>query len=154
VAACAVLSGARSFVAIGEWAADLPQDLLRRLGCRFHQEKRKYISPSEPTLRRHLQNVDADELDYIIHTWLAEHTDPGAIAVDGKTLRGAKGHDGKQVHLLSAILHKEGVVVSQTLVDRKTNEITMFQSLLNSALIKKTPRRPQMPSGLVAITQL
>jgi len=98
VAACAVLSGARSFVAIGEWAADLPQDLLRRLGCRFHQEKRMYISPSEPTLRRHLQNVDADELDYIIHTWLAEYTDPGAIAVDGKTLRGAKGHDGKQVH--------------------------------------------------------
>lgn len=136
VAACAVLSGARSFLAIGEWAADLPQDLLRRLGCRLHPEKRIYMPPSEPTLRRHLQSVDADEFDRIIHEWLAEQTDPDAIAIDGKTLRGAKDPDGKQVHLMSAILHKEGVVISQKPVDKKTNEITVFQSLLDPIDLK------------------
>lgn len=132
VAICAVLSGARSFLAIGEWSADLSQDLLKRLGCYFHPEKRIYIHPSEPTLRRHLQSINAEKLDEIINQWLAEQTDPDAIAIDGKTLKGAKDANGKQLHLMAAILHKEGVVVSQRPVDKKTNEITEFQSLLDS----------------------
>ncbi len=136
VAACAVLSGARNFLAIGEWAADLPQDLLRRLGCRFHPEKRIYISPSEPTIRRQLQSVDADEFDRLINEWLAQQADPDAVAVDGKTLRGARGSDGKKMHLMSAILHKEGVVIAQKQVDRKTNEIPLFQPLLEPVDLK------------------
>lgn len=114
VAICAILSGSRSFVAIGEWANDLSQELLRRLGCRYHHEKRKYIAPSEPTLRRHLQSIDANELDRIVNEWLVEQSDPEAIAVDGKTLRGAKKTGGKAVHLLSALIHKEGVNASKT----------------------------------------
>jgi hypothetical protein len=136
VAICAVLSGCRSFVAIGEWSAELPQDLLKRLGCRFHPEKRIYIHPSEPTLRRHLQSIDAEKLDEIINTWLTEKTDPEAIAVDGKTLKGAKDANGRQLHLMAAILHKEGVVVSQRPVDKKTNEIKEFQALLNPLDLK------------------
>jgi hypothetical protein len=132
VAACAVLSGARSLIAMGEWAADLPQDILRRLGCRYHEEKRAYIPPSEPTIRRHLQSIDADEFDRTINRWLAEQADPDAIAVDGKTLKGARNADGKQLHLMSAILHQKGVVVSQMPVDQKTNEITCFRPLLDS----------------------
>ena len=42
VAICACLGGARSFVAIGEWAAALPQEALQRLGCRWHPERRCY----------------------------------------------------------------------------------------------------------------
>jgi hypothetical protein len=136
VAICAVLSGARSFVAIGEWSAELSQELLKRLGCRFHPEKRIYIHPSEPTLRRHLQTIDAAKLDEIINKWLTEQTDPDAIAVDGKTLKGAKDVNGRQLHLMAAVLHKEGVVVSQRPVDKKTNEIKEFQSLLNPLNLK------------------
>jgi hypothetical protein len=83
-----MLSGAFNYLAIAEWASDLPQDLLCRLGCKYHPEKRKYIAPSEPTLRRHLQGVDANEFDRIVNEWLAEQTGPDAIAVDGKTVRG------------------------------------------------------------------
>jgi hypothetical protein len=126
------LSGSRSFVAIGEWANDLSQELLRRLSCRYHPEKRKYIAPSEPTLRRHLQSIDANELDRIVNEWLVEQSDPEAIAVDGKTLRGSKKAGGKPVHLLSALIHKEGVVIAQKSVGEKTNEITEFQSLLDN----------------------
>jgi hypothetical protein len=136
IAACAVLSGARNFLAIGEWAADLSQDLLCRLGCRFHPEKRIYIPPSEPTIRRQLQIVDADEFDRLINEWLAQQADPDAVAVDGKTLRGARDRDGKQMHLMSAILHKEGVVIAQKQVDRKTNEIPLFQPLLDPIDLK------------------
>jgi len=136
VAACAVLSGARNFLAIGEWAADLSQDMLRRLGCRFHPEKRIYIPPSEPTIRRHLQSIDADEFDRIINEWLTQQADPDAVAVDGKTLRGARDSDGNKMHLMSAILHKEGVVIAQKSVDKKTNEITRFQPLLDPVDLK------------------
>ena len=122
----------RLFVAIGEWAGDLSQELLRRLGCRYHPEKRKYIPPSEPTIRRHLQSIEANELDIIVSEWLVEQSDSEAIAVDGKTLRGSKKAGGKPVHLLSALIHKEGVVIAQKSVGEKTNEITEFQSLLDN----------------------
>lgn len=130
IAICASLSGARSFLAIGDWAAGLSQDILCRLGCRFHPEKRKYMPPSEPTIRRHLQSIDANETDLLINEWLAKQKEPDAIAVDGKTLRGSKGVDGKGLHLMSALLHKEGIVVAQRSVDKKTNEITEFKALL------------------------
>jgi len=136
VAACAVLSGYRSYSSIGEWAADLSQDLLCRLGCRFHPEKRIYVPPSEPTIRRQLQSIDADEFDQIINEWLAQQADPDAVAVDGKTLRGARSVSGKKVHLMSAILHKEGVVIAQKQVDEKTNEIPLFQPLLDEVDLK------------------
>ena len=132
IAACAVISGARGFSAIGEWAADLPQDLLRRLACRYHPEKGIYIPPSEPTIRRHLQSVNADDFDRIIGEWLAKQSSPDAIAVDGKTLKGAKNVNGKKVQLMSAILHEEGVVVAQKSVDEKSNEIPCFQPLLDN----------------------
>jgi len=131
VATCAMLSGAFNYLAIAEWAKDLPQDLLARLGCRYHPRKRQYIAPSEPTLRRHLQGVDTDEFDGIVNEWLKEQADHDAIAVDGKTLRGARGKDGKRVHLLAALQHKEGIVIAQRSVDGKTNEITEFQALLD-----------------------
>ncbi len=131
VAICAVLAGARSFCAIGEWAQELSQKQLQRLGCRFHEDKKVYIPPSEPTIRRMLQTVNAGALDRIINEWLAEHGDAEAVAVDGKTLRGAR-REGGRLHLMSALLHKQGVVVSQKEVDSKTNEISVFEPLLDS----------------------
>lgn len=53
-----------------------------------------------------------------------------AIAVDGKTLRGARLDEGRAVHLLSAMTHREGATVAQCDVDTKTNEITAFAPLL------------------------
>jgi len=136
IAACATMSGARGYLAIGDWAKNLPQSLLRRMGCRYDLNKAKYVAPSEPTLRRHLQKVDAEKFDQIVNEWLADQTDPDALAVDGKTLKGAKDENGKQVHLLSALSHNEGIVISQKSVDTKTNEITVFQPLLNDLDLK------------------
>jgi len=130
VAVCACLSGARSYAAIGEWAAALPQDLLRRLGCKWHEDKRRYIPPSEPTLRRTLQSVDADELDRLTGDWLSSQCGGDAVAMDGKTLRGSRGADGRPVHLFAALLHKEGAVIAQRAVDQKSNEITAVRPLL------------------------
>lgn len=53
-----------------------------------------------------------------------------AIAVDGKTLRGARLGKGRQVHLLSALTLDEAVTVAQANVEGKTNEITVFAPML------------------------
>src|SRR6266508_4311105 len=67
----------------------------------------------------------------VVGGWLACQQDaPGAVAVDGKTLRGAVDADGRQVHLLAALAHGSGVVLAQRRVDAKSNEITGFRPLL------------------------
>jgi hypothetical protein len=42
-----------------------------------------------------------------------------AIAIDGKTLRGSHNGFQKAIPLLSAVIHKEGVVIAQEEVDEK-----------------------------------
>lgn len=130
VAACASIAGMRSFTAIGEWAAALPQEALERLGCRRHPVRSEYIPPCESTLRRTLQAVDVERMDREIGAWMEAQAPSDAVAVDGKTLRGAKRRDGTQVHLLSALVHKQGVTIGQRDVNEKHNEITEFKPLL------------------------
>lgn len=135
IAICACLSGCRSFAAIGQWSSNLTQELRERFKCRRSARTGKYIAPSEPTIRRVLQKTDAEEVDQMINEWLDE-CNGEAIAVDGKTLRGSRNKDKKAVHLLSALLHKEGVVIAQKEVDSKTNEINAFKPLLENIDIK------------------
>jgi predicted transposase YbfD/YdcC len=52
--------------------------------------------------------------------------------VDGKTLRGARHADGRQVHLLSALDTSTGIVLAQVTVDAKSNEIPAFTPLLDA----------------------
>lgn len=51
-AACAVLTGARSYFAIGQWARHAPQDALARLGFRACGPLGVRRAPSPSTLRR------------------------------------------------------------------------------------------------------
>ncbi|MGH3448618.1 MAG: ISAs1 family transposase [Nocardioidaceae bacterium] len=140
VAAVAVVCGARSFAAIGEWAADAPQWVLSVLGARRHRLRGVLVAPHEATLRRTIQSFDAELLDGVISAWLAaqappsradtEDAAPPAVAVDGKTVRGAWRVEGTQVHLLSAIGHHDGVVLAQREIAAKTNEIPELAPLL------------------------
>jgi predicted transposase YbfD/YdcC len=54
-----------------------------------------------------------------------------AVAVDGKTVRGAVAADGTQVHLLAAATHGDQLVLGQVEVGAKTNEIPMFAPLID-----------------------
>jgi hypothetical protein len=44
--------------------------MLKRLGCRFNPKTRHYEPPSEPTIRRFLQEVDAEAVDNALYGWL------------------------------------------------------------------------------------
>jgi predicted transposase YbfD/YdcC len=129
LAVCAVLAGARSFVAIAEWAADADEATRAELGVTG-------AVACESTFRRTLQALDADALDDAVGAWAQARTSPPAgtrrrIAVDGKTLRGsaAGGEPGR--HLLAALDHTHGVVLGQVDVETKTNEIPLFATLLD-----------------------
>ena len=52
------------------------------------------------------------------------------LAVDGKTVRGARAGDGTAPHLLACLDHGSGTVLAQLEVGAKTNEITRFAGLL------------------------
>ena len=145
VAVAAVLAGARSLAAIGEWAADAPQPVLAALGVRRDPLRRVWQPPGEATVRRVLARIDPDALDQVIGRWLSDQQPPPpttrpppatraawrqAVAVDGKTLRGSGHHGSPQVHLLAAMDHPTRAVLAQTDVDTKTNEIARFQPLL------------------------
>ncbi|MEH1017828.1 transposase family protein, partial [Micromonospora sp. CPCC 206060] len=86
-AVCAVVAGYRSYTAIAEWVADVPDTTALALGIAPHRR------PSEAMIRRLLQALDPDHLTTAVSGWLAARTaatSPAgrrAVAVDGKTLR-------------------------------------------------------------------
>jgi hypothetical protein len=133
MAAAAVLGGARSMTAIAEWAADAPQPVRAALGARRDRPDHCNVS-SETTIRRTLGRLDADALAATISAWLANRDDQTrhrrAIAVDGKTLRGATDAYGRRVHLLAAMDHTTRAVLAQRQVDGAPGEVPGFQLLL------------------------
>jgi predicted transposase YbfD/YdcC len=141
LAASAVLAGARSFTAIGEWVADASEEVLAALGIRRNARLGLRVPPDEATLRRAVRSVDADEVDRLFAAFLASRRprpEPedgmvAAVALDGKTVRGARIHadpNSRAPHLVAAVTHGDGIVLGQVQVDEKSNEITAVQPLL------------------------
>jgi hypothetical protein len=134
-AVAAVLAGARSFTAVGEWVADAPPQVLASLGVRRDPLARRFEPPDEATFRRVLEAVDPAALDAAVGSWLAGqaraaghgqgHSRRRAVAVDGKAVRGTRhsSSDGQAVHLLAALDQQAGAVLAQAGVDGKTNEV-------------------------------
>jgi len=70
VIVCAVLSGAESFLGLGRWAANLPQNTLRRLGAQRSPKQRRFVPPNEITFRRALRVVDMPSFCRAVAGWL------------------------------------------------------------------------------------
>jgi hypothetical protein len=70
---------------------------------------------------------------------LTQLTDKEIIAIDGKTIRGAK-HKGKKspIHMVSAFACENNLVLGQVKTDEKSNEITTIPKLLEILSIKDT----------------
>ena len=133
------LSGADSVYACGQFAASMPQEALARCGIRYNQRLGRYPPPSPKTIKRAVRAVDAAAADRQLCAWLRAEAAAGRlnwrhIAVDGKTMRGARDGDGKAPHLLAAYDVNAGAVLGQDSVDGKTNEITCFVPLLQAIL--------------------
>ncbi|MEU7602698.1 transposase family protein [Streptomyces sp. NPDC041003] len=123
--ACAVLAGATSLLAVGEWIADAPSCVPESLGVRPDPLFPKRCTPAETTVRRLLGRIDGDVLDRAVCGWPADRR-LGAdgrlrpLAVDGKSLRGAGRAKGRKVHLLAACDPVRSLVLAQLDVGEKT----------------------------------
>lgn len=99
-----MLCGCKGYRALGDWSQSLSRQELVRFGS--SREK----GPSEPTIRRLIQRIDADEFDKDIGQWVLEQKlidNPDGdvlkncgIAIDGKTVRGSHNGAKKAIHLL------------------------------------------------------
>jgi hypothetical protein len=78
--------------------------------------------------------VDADAVDHAVGSWLLSQLkgmQQGALAVDGKTLKGAGS-----LHLLSAFLHHEGIAIAQKEVAAAGGEIQGARHMLKDMEIR------------------
>jgi hypothetical protein len=124
--ACAVLAGATSLLAVGEWIADAPAHVLEQLGLRPDPLLPRRSAPSESAVRRLLARIDGDALDRAVGRWLADRsptprdsTGLRGVSIDDKSLRGAARANGRKIHLLAAVEHATGLVLAQLDVGEK-----------------------------------
>ena len=104
LATAATLCGMRGYQAISEWIDDLSPRVLERFGVR--RRNGQYRPPSLSAMRSVLIRVDPDQLDAALRAWHEVHGGADrALAIDGKTIRGAIDEQGHQAHVLGIVGH-------------------------------------------------
>lgn len=129
----AMLCGARSLKAVAQWGCERLEDdpsLLEQLGLPPGR------SPCIATLHRVFKVLDVATFEQVLGQWLASTgvAADDALAVDGKTLRGA-GHGVAQQglpgeHLVSAYAHQAGAVLGQVRTAGKGHELAGAATVL------------------------
>jgi len=119
---CGTLCGIRSMRMIAKWVRQLEPSTFHWLGF-------KRTPPCANTYSDLLKMIDPEEFEQAIRDWIQtlegieiDENSLRATSIDGKTLRGSLKEHERAVHLLSALDHETGYVLSQTRVDCKTNE--------------------------------
>jgi predicted transposase YbfD/YdcC len=123
----ALLCNCTSTEAVAQWCRE-HQVLLRQVfGPRL------FLTPSGSLYRRLLPQLDVQAVEDVLGRWIqatlqARADDP--IALDGKTVRGARTAEGKAPHLLSFWTHQSQETLFEVRVSEKTNEIPVAKAVL------------------------
>jgi predicted transposase YbfD/YdcC len=96
--------------------------------------------PSHDTLSRVFGALDAAQFESCFSDWtqsLAELLAGEIIPIDGKTIRGSldKANGKAAIHLVSAFASAQNLVLGQTRVDEKSNEIKAIPVLLDRLML-------------------
>ncbi len=131
----AVLSGAESFEAVHRFAVEQQTWLKSFLPLTNG-------IPSADTIARVLQMLSPKAFAACVADWLAEASEATGlqhIAIDGKSVRAAKGDSFTGcLHLVTAWAVENGIVLGQEAVAAKSNEITAIPELLKALHLKGT----------------
>lgn len=114
LATVAMLCGARSLYAIAQWGREQPPEAVEALG--FTRQP----TPGVATLHRVFKRLDVEVFETVLGQWaqaaLGERgkgAARGAIAIDGKALRGIHGEQLPGVRLVAAYDVQSGLVLGQ-----------------------------------------
>ena len=95
---------------------------------------RPVSAPDASTFRKVLSRLDADCLDQLAGAFIWTRTRLAGgcrvIAIDGKTVRGARTATTPAPHLVSAFDHATGTVLGQLATAAKSNEIPAVRTLV------------------------
>ena len=109
-------------------------DFARLLGGCDCSRGIRFRVPSEATLRLVLERIDGDDLDQVLGRYLSDSNGDGGgrpvVAVDGKTVRGARAGQEPAPHLVCAVTHDGATVLGQCRTAEKSNEIPAVRRLL------------------------
>ena len=128
-----VISGAETWKQMVEFACSKEQFLKKFL-------KLDNGIPSKDTINRTFSAIDSNQFESCFIEWvnsISTITKGQVIAIDGKTLRGAKSNGKKSpVHMVSAWANENNLVLGQVRVNEKSNEITAIPTLIENLMIK------------------
>jgi predicted transposase YbfD/YdcC len=133
IALCGVISGADGWYEVEEFGNEKLEWLKTFL------ELNNGI-PSHDTFGRVFAAINPEEFKKGFASWIEAISGrvQGVVAIDGKTVR--RSHDNKSgkaaIHMVSAWAANNRIVLGQTKVDDKSNEITAIPELLNQLLLK------------------
>ena len=132
LALLAVLAGAESFVDIARFGC-MKLDLLRRF--------RPFLdgTPSHDHLGDIFAALDAEQFQRCFVAWTASliGVPEGVVAIDGKTARRSGGKAGKgAIHMVSAFVASQRLVLGQVKVAEKSNEIVAIPKLLDMLVVE------------------
>lgn len=127
----ATLAGAETFVDIATFGVK-KRELLRRF-LPFAAG-----TPSHDHLGDLFATLDAECFQRCFVAWVAAFNGlpEGVVAIDGKTSRRAKKGGKAILHTVSAFAARQRLVLGQTKVDEKSNEITAIPKLLAMLLLE------------------
>lgn len=123
----ALLCNCNSTEAIAQWCREHVELLGEVFGARL------FLTPSGSLYRKLLPRIDVQAVEQVLGRWIqatlhAATDEP--IALDGKTLRGARTGEQSAPHLLSFCTHDSQQTLFQVRVSEKTNEIPVAKAVL------------------------
>jgi hypothetical protein len=110
LACAAMLSGARSVYAVGQWGRLQKPEVVRAMGFRRDQ------TPAVSTIHEVFKALEVTAFEATLRRWSQSHFGEGteAIAIDGKGLRGIHGEELPGVRLVAAYADGAGLVLAQS----------------------------------------
>jgi len=137
-----IMCGCRSIFAVLQWGRDQGQTMAQELGLGRHG------IPTDGMMSNLLRRLNTAAFEAALARWAAAWppeamaaTDatPDPLPIDGKTLRGARGHETPGVHLLAAYASRLGLVLNQVPAGANKDEggeITAAPALLKSLVLQ------------------
>ncbi len=133
---CGFLCGHRGWTGLAEWLNDQPLDVCHWMGF-------TRWPPKKDCFRDLLLKLDPAMLERAVRQWITDELKLSdddealqAVSFDGKTLRGSLRDFAPAIHLLAAVDHQTGCVLSQMRVDGKTNEHKTALELLKNLVLE------------------